>query len=92
MAVLSKCEFLIVGIQKQHKNEPTKKKKKNKNNTTKVRKAADGCPSMPEAVGLRLVVASVTERGQGSWVKCEDLLQDLTAGWGDGGGSQPGQT
>lgn len=50
-------------------------------NDKKVRKAAEGCPSMPESVGLRGVVAAVTQQGAGSQVKGKGPLQDLTAGW-----------
>lgn len=49
--------------------------------TNRVRKAAEGCPSMPKAVGLHGTVAAVTQHGAGSQVKGKGLSQDLTAGW-----------
>lgn len=70
-------ETLVMG-----KREATVPKSNVKNrNNKKVRKAAEGCPSMPEAVGLSGVVAAVTQQGAGSRVKHEGLSQDLTAGW-----------
>lgn len=50
-------------------NSPKIERKKQKKNNKKVRKAAEGCPSTPEAVGLRGVVAAVTRQGAGSQVK-----------------------
>lgn len=51
--------------------KPNVKIKTNK----KVRKAAEGCPSMPELVGLCGVVAAVTQQGAGSQVKGEGPSQ-----------------
>lgn len=70
-------ETLVMG--KREATVPKSNVKIKTNN--KVRKAAEGCPSMPEAVDLRGMVAAVTQEGAGSHVKGESPSQDLTVGW-----------